>query len=138
MMEMFRSVCVLRRIAAAHIAADHAHTQMHPGIAHLHALFTGMLFRAFNLDLVQMTAFLRHKSLQQNGRSGANANRKNNAAPRSKSIRARGAINLEMNDRALVRRQVRTHQNDALEETSEKGMDHFRNKEEKTEPRSSL
>jgi hypothetical protein len=134
MMEMFRSVRVLRGIAAAHIAADHAHPQMHPGIAHLHALFTGMLFCAFNLDLVQMTAFLRHKFLQQNGRSGANANRKNNAAPRSKSIRARDAINLEMNDRALVR----THQNDALEETSEKGMDHFRNKEEKTEPRSSL
>jgi hypothetical protein len=101
MMEMFRSVRVLRGIAAAHIAADHAHPQMHPRVAHLHALFAGMLFRALKLDLVQVATFLRHKSLQQNRRSGANANRKNNAAPRSKSIRARGAINLEMNDRTF-------------------------------------
>src|SRR6185312_897830 len=36
--KMLRGVLVLRRIAAAHMAARHTQAQMHPGIAHLQAL----------------------------------------------------------------------------------------------------
>jgi hypothetical protein len=59
-MEMFRGVFVLRRIAASHIPADHAHPQVNPDVAEFHALFTHVGIGSPELDLIQVLAFLSH------------------------------------------------------------------------------
>src|SRR5271166_5090337 len=56
-------VLVLGRVTTAHLPADEAHAQVDPGIAHFHALFTGMFPCASNFDLVKMGAFFRHTFL---------------------------------------------------------------------------
>jgi hypothetical protein len=59
-LEVFGGVLVLRRIAAPHVPADHAHPQVNPGVAHFHALFADMRAGGGELDLIQMLAFLGH------------------------------------------------------------------------------
>jgi hypothetical protein len=61
--EMFGGVFVLGRVATAHMSADETQTQVNPGIANLYAVFAYMLVRGFDLDLVQVRAFLRHRFL---------------------------------------------------------------------------
>ena len=60
--KMFGSVFVLRGIAAAHVSADQAQTQVDPLIAHFQAFFAAFGVRLNVLDLVQMCA-LAHRSL---------------------------------------------------------------------------
>jgi hypothetical protein len=62
LVKMLGGVAVLRRIAAANLAADHAHAQVHPLIACLHAVFAGMRAGFLDLDLIEMSAFLRYVS----------------------------------------------------------------------------
>jgi hypothetical protein len=54
-MKMLGSVLVLGRIAAAHVAADHAQPEMDPGVAHLQALFTAVGVGLHVPDLVHVT-----------------------------------------------------------------------------------
>jgi hypothetical protein len=53
---MFRGVLVLGGIAAAHVTAAQAQPQVHPGIAHLQALFASTTTRFHVLHLIQMFA----------------------------------------------------------------------------------
>jgi hypothetical protein len=59
-MKMLRRVLVLRRIATCDMPANHAHAQVDPRIARLHAVFTDMLVGFLNFDLIQMSALARH------------------------------------------------------------------------------
>jgi hypothetical protein len=58
--EMFGGVFVLGRITTGRMSADQAHAQMDPGVANLHAVFTHMLVRFRDFDLVEMSAFYGH------------------------------------------------------------------------------
>ena len=49
-------VLVLRRIAAADLAAREAEPQVHPGVAHAHALAAGQVVGRHDLDLVEVLA----------------------------------------------------------------------------------
>ena len=51
---MLRRMFVLRRVAAADMAADHAQAQVHPDIAHLEAFFASPRVRFDTLDLIDM------------------------------------------------------------------------------------
>lgn len=53
-------VLILRGIAAAHLAALQAHSQMHPGVAGLDALFADVLVCPDDFDLIEMRT-LRHR-----------------------------------------------------------------------------
>jgi hypothetical protein len=54
--EMFGSVVVLGRIAATDIATVGAQAQMYPGVAHLHAIFTDVLRRLGDVQMVEVAA----------------------------------------------------------------------------------
>jgi hypothetical protein len=60
MVEVLRSVLILRRIAASNLAAQHAHSQMYPGIADFYALLTGVLVGCREFDFIQVLTFLCH------------------------------------------------------------------------------
>jgi hypothetical protein len=53
-MEVLRGVFVLRRVATANVAADHAQPEVDPAIVHLQALFAAMCMRFDVIDLVQV------------------------------------------------------------------------------------
>jgi len=53
---------VLGRIATTHVAAGQAQPQMNPGVAGFHTIFADVCVRFLNLDLIQVRAFLRHRS----------------------------------------------------------------------------
>jgi hypothetical protein len=57
------SVAVLRRVAATHMPANQAQAEMDPRIAHLCALFAYMFARFSEFDLVEVSAFFRHRTL---------------------------------------------------------------------------
>jgi hypothetical protein len=57
LVKMLGGVLILRRITATHIPAHHAQAQMHPSVAHLHALFANPLARSLELDLIQVPTF---------------------------------------------------------------------------------
>jgi hypothetical protein len=59
-MEMFRCMLVLRRIAAGNVSADKTHAQMDPGVAGLHAVFATVALRLPHFNLIEMRAFLGH------------------------------------------------------------------------------
>jgi hypothetical protein len=52
--EVLGGVLVLRRIAAADVAAGEAEPQVDPGVPHLQALLTTVAVRAHVADLVQV------------------------------------------------------------------------------------
>jgi hypothetical protein len=60
--KVFRGVLVFRAVAAAHVAAFQAQSQMHPGVAHFQTLFASLrrfwLYRSY---LIEMATF-RHIS----------------------------------------------------------------------------
>ena len=64
LMKMLRGVLVLRRIAAAYVAADQAKAQVHPLIAHFHALFANVLVGGLKFDLIQVRALSLHRFSQ--------------------------------------------------------------------------
>jgi hypothetical protein len=66
--KMFGGVLILRRVATAHVSAGETQTQVHPGIASLHAVFAHMLGRGFDFDLVQVGTFLWHSFLVSPGK----------------------------------------------------------------------
>lgn len=51
-LKMFGGVLVFRRVAASDMATGEAHSEMNPGIAHLHAIFANVLGGLGYLDLV--------------------------------------------------------------------------------------
>jgi hypothetical protein len=55
---MFSGVFVLRRIAAAHVPAHHAHAQVNPAVTEFYALCADVNIGGLELDLIQMFAFL--------------------------------------------------------------------------------
>jgi hypothetical protein len=57
-MEVLGGMPVLRIIAAADMAANQAHTQVHPGITGFQAIFTALCTGRNILDLVQMGALV--------------------------------------------------------------------------------
>src|SRR5271167_1673995 len=57
--KVFGGVLVLRRIAAAHVAADFAETQVHPTVGHFETFFASMCLRLYVAYLVKMGT-LRH------------------------------------------------------------------------------
>jgi hypothetical protein len=61
-MKMLGSVLVLGGIATSDMPANHAHAQVDPRIARLHAVFTDMLVGFLDFDLIQMSALVRHGS----------------------------------------------------------------------------
>src|SRR5438876_7625824 len=63
LIEVRPGVLVLRRIAAAHVAAGKAQPQFHPGVAGLDAIFTLALTGAGDFDLIEMVALAGHKIL---------------------------------------------------------------------------
>jgi hypothetical protein len=56
-------VLVLGRVAAGRVSADEAHAQVNPAVARLHAIFANVFACFSDLDLVQVSAFLRHQFL---------------------------------------------------------------------------
>jgi len=58
--EMFRSVFVFRRIAAADVPADKALAQMHPGVANLQAILTAVRAGRDVSYLVEVCTLLCH------------------------------------------------------------------------------
>jgi hypothetical protein len=62
-MKMFGGVFVLRRVAATHVAAYHAHAEMYPSVSHFDALRADVDVSRGEFDLVQVLAFLRHFDL---------------------------------------------------------------------------
>jgi hypothetical protein len=54
-------VTILGRVTAADVSADHAHTQVHPGVSGLHTLFANMFGGFPDLDLIEMSARGCHK-----------------------------------------------------------------------------
>jgi hypothetical protein len=63
-MKMFGGVLVFRGVAAPNLAACQAKSKMYPGIACFDALLANMFGGLFDLDLVEMAAFARHRFLQ--------------------------------------------------------------------------
>src|ERR1700722_5974016 len=54
-MEMFRVVLILRRVATTHMSALQAQSQVHPGVAHLQALFASVGCERLHVpNLIQM------------------------------------------------------------------------------------
>lgn len=60
MVKMFGGVLVLGGIAASCVSANHAHPQMHPGVAGFDAVLANVLIGGCNFDLIQMFAFAWH------------------------------------------------------------------------------
>jgi hypothetical protein len=58
--KVFGGMLVLGRIATRRVSADHAHAQMDPGIAGLNAVFTHMLVRLPDFDLIEVRTFFCH------------------------------------------------------------------------------
>src|SRR5947209_20226465 len=67
--KVLRGVPVLRRIAAAHVAARETEPQVDPRIARLEALFAAFLTGMPDLDLVEMRALFFHFSHSRWARS---------------------------------------------------------------------
>src|SRR5438270_11284383 len=59
-MKMLRGVLVLGGITAAHLPADQAKAQMHPGVAGLQALFAAALVSAGEFDLIHVLTGILH------------------------------------------------------------------------------
>jgi hypothetical protein len=62
--EVLGRMPVLRRVAAGRMSADHAHTQVDPRIASLHAVFTHVLVGLRYFDLIKVGTFFRHRFLR--------------------------------------------------------------------------
>ena len=62
--EMLGGVLVLRRIAAADVAALQAKSQLDPPVAHFHALRAIVSVGLGNFDGLEMTTWLRHVRLR--------------------------------------------------------------------------
>ena len=60
LVEMLGGMLVLRRIAAAHVAAATAETQMDPGVAHFEAFLAAMGSRPDVAHLIEMCASTLH------------------------------------------------------------------------------
>jgi hypothetical protein len=60
--EVLSCVLVLGRIATTYMAAGQAQAQVNPGVAGFHAFFADVYVRFLNLDLIQVRAFLCHRS----------------------------------------------------------------------------
>jgi hypothetical protein len=61
-MEMFRCMLVLGRIATGGVSANEAHAEVDPAIARFYAVLTNVLVGFFYFDLVEVSTPLRHCS----------------------------------------------------------------------------
>ena len=57
-MKMCARMAILRRIAAAHMAALQAHAQMHPRVARLQALFASLGVRLHVLHVIRNVTYI--------------------------------------------------------------------------------
>jgi hypothetical protein len=62
--EVLGGVFIFRRIAAADVSAFEAHPQVNPGVPGFYAVLANALVGLRKLDLSQMRALERHRSLQ--------------------------------------------------------------------------
>jgi hypothetical protein len=62
MMEVFSRMLVLRRVAAANVAAFQAHAQVDPRVTDFYTVFTNVLVSARNHDLIEMCTVRCHFS----------------------------------------------------------------------------
>jgi hypothetical protein len=62
--KVFGCVLVFRRIATTHMAADHAQTQMNPGVADFQAVLTSACMRFDVSNLIDVRAFVHSISYQ--------------------------------------------------------------------------
>lgn len=53
-MKMLGGVLILRGVATANMSTFKAQSQVHPRVAHLHALFANVLIGGSNPDLIEM------------------------------------------------------------------------------------
>jgi hypothetical protein len=63
LVEMLGGVLVLRRVAAAHMSTAETQSQMVPGIANLHAVFTNVRGGRSDFDLIKVGTLCRHRFL---------------------------------------------------------------------------
>src|SRR5215831_3790488 len=70
--KVFCRVAILRRIAAAHVAADQAEAKVDPAIAHAKALFAAVGVGLYVVNLIQVRASRHNYSLGCIGRSTSN------------------------------------------------------------------
>jgi hypothetical protein len=59
-MKVFGRVLVLGRIAATHLAANHAQAQMNPSVSDFYAFFASAFVGVFEFDLIEMFAGSSH------------------------------------------------------------------------------
>jgi hypothetical protein len=64
-LEVFGGMLVLGRVATAHMFATETQAQVNPAIAGLNAVLADMFVGFFDLDLVQVCAFVWHGCLQE-------------------------------------------------------------------------
>src|SRR5262252_3723871 len=62
--EVLSNMLVLRVVAAADVAADHAQAQMHPSVADLEAVLAAVRAWRHRANLVEMRTGLKHHNLQ--------------------------------------------------------------------------
>lgn len=55
--KMFGGVFVLGRIAAADVAANHAHAEVNPGVTQFYAFFADVRVGGGDFNLIQVLAF---------------------------------------------------------------------------------
>jgi hypothetical protein len=60
LMKVFSRVLILGRIAAAHLSAGQAQSQMNPGVADLETLLASAFIGVFEFDLIEMFAGSSH------------------------------------------------------------------------------
>jgi hypothetical protein len=65
LVKVFGGMFIFGRVAAADVAAHHAHAKVNPGVAHFDALFTDVRIGGRDLNLSQMFAFFGHSRLLQ-------------------------------------------------------------------------
>jgi hypothetical protein len=62
--EVLRGVLIFRRVAAADVSAFEAHPQVNPRVSGFYAVLANALVGLGKLDLIEVRAFERHRSLQ--------------------------------------------------------------------------
>jgi hypothetical protein len=65
LVEMLRSMLVLRRIATSNVSTNEAHAQMNPRVSHFDAFLANVSPGCSELDLVEVATFFRHRSSER-------------------------------------------------------------------------
>ncbi len=87
---VLRRMLVFRGVAAAHVAADQAHAQVNPSVAHLQALLAAVGVRGNVANLIQVCTYRRHAQLDASPPIASQNQRPR--AGRTRSVPARGFL----------------------------------------------